>query len=380
MKGRVGVDMVVHVEPFHRSTREPDVACDSQEPTATQASVDEHETLDRSLKIAAGPFGLARVDHVVPFHLRTSVFVPELPTAKQVVVVGHERFSMLPPPETLLFDAVHEVPSHCPINSPCDDHPIAMHRVLVGHETSEIPASVAPGGFGKETIDQCAPSQCSTSATSEPAKIESPTAKQLVTLAHDTRVSWLLVAPAGFGLDCTDHVVPFQRPISVVPRWSTAFPTPKQAVVLGQSTLRNSLCELEMGDGTIDQLVPFDRSTSASGSKSPTTWKAPTAKHEPAAAHDTDMKLPPAALGGTPTSGLATFDHAVPSNLCIHGREPDVSLLYFPTATHSVALEHETLWSAAPSLFCGAGGAAVAITDQLVPSHCSEKGRGPLGE
>jgi hypothetical protein len=380
MNGDVGVVIVVHVDPFHRSTRLPDVACDSHEPIATQASGAEHETLDRSLKTAAGPFGLATVDQVVPFHLRTSVFVPELPTAKQVVVVGHARFSMLPPPPTLLFDAVHEVPSHCPISSPCDDRPIAMQRVLVGHETSETPASVAPGGFGNETIDQCAPSQCSTSATSVPAKIESPTAKQLVTPAHETRVSWLFVAPGGFGLDCTDQAVPFQRPISVVPRWSTVFPTPKQTVVLGQSTLRNSLCELEMGDGTIDQLVPLDRSRSASGSKSPTTWNAPTAKHEPAAAHDTDVKLPPAALGGTPTSGLATFAHAVPSNLWIHGSEPDASLLYFPTATHSVALEHDTLWSAAPSLFCGAGGAAVAITDQLLPSHCSEKGRGPLGE
>ncbi len=185
---------------------------------------------------------------------------------------------MLPPPPTLLFDTVHDVPSHCPMSSPCDDHPIAMQRVLVGHETSAIPASVAPGGFGNETIDQCAPSQCSTRATSVPAKIESPTAKQLVTLAHETRMSWLFVAPTGFGLDCTDQAVPFQRPISVVPRWSTALPTPKQRVVLGQSTLRNSLCELEMGGGTIDQLVPLDRSRSASGSKSPTTWNAPTAK------------------------------------------------------------------------------------------------------
>jgi hypothetical protein len=188
-----------------------------------------------------------------------------------------------------------------------------------------------------------------------------------------------LVAPTGFGLDCTDHAVPFHRPISVVPRWSIAFPTPKQTVALGQSTLRNSLCELERGDETIDHDVPFERSKSASGSKSPTTWNAPTAKHEPAAAHDTDVKLPPAALGGTPTSGLAVFTHAVPSNLCIHGSDPDASLLYFPTATHSVALAHETLCSAAPSLFCGAGGAAVGITDQLVPSHRSENGRGPLG-
>ncbi len=85
MNEGAGVVIVVHVEPFHRSTRFPDVVCDSHEPTATQALVAEHETLDRSLKMAAGPFGLATVDHVVPFHLRTSVFVPELPTAKQVV-------------------------------------------------------------------------------------------------------------------------------------------------------------------------------------------------------------------------------------------------------------------------------------------------------
>jgi hypothetical protein len=80
-----------------------------------------------------------------------------------------------------------------------------------------------------------------------------------------------------------------------------------------------------------------------------------------------------------PTSGLATLVHAAPSNLCIHGRETDVLLLYFPTATHSVVLVHDTLCRPAPSLFCGMGGDAVAINDHDVPFQRSENGRGPVG-
>ena len=358
----------------------PDVVCDSQEPIATQASVAEHETLDRSLKMAAGPFGLATVDHVVPFHLRTSVFVPELPTAKQVVVVGHARFSMLPPPPTLLFDAVHAVPSHCPISSPCDDHPIAMHRVLVGHETSEMPASVAPGGFGNETIDQCAPSQCSTSATSEPAKIESPTAKQLLTLAHNTRVSWLLVTPAGFGLERTDQAVPFQRPISVVPRWWIAFPTPKQTVVLGQSTLRNSLCELEMGDGTIDQLVPLDRSRSRERieiadhlerTDRETRTRGRARHRRETAARRARRNADVRARDVRPRGAVEPLDPREGARR-VAAVLPDRDTLAGARARN--ALERSAV------AVLRQGGAAVAITDQLVPFQRSEKGRGPLGE
>ena len=184
-----GVVMRVHVEPFQRSTRFPDELAEAQDPTATHALPEEHETSERSLKIAPGPFGLATLDQLVPVHRRTSVEEPELPTAKQVVVVGHERLSMLPPPLTSLLLTDHRAPSHRAVNSPFDDHPIAMQRVLVGHETSEMPASLAPGGFGIVTIDQCAPSQRSTNATSLPAKMESPTAKQLLTLAHEICVS-----------------------------------------------------------------------------------------------------------------------------------------------------------------------------------------------
>jgi hypothetical protein len=156
-------------------------------------------------------------------------------------------------------------------------------------------------------------------------------------------------------------------------------PTAKHSVGLGQSVLRNSLCELPAGAGTIDQLPALHRSSSASGSKSPTTWKAPTARHAPGPEHATDPKLPPAALGGTPTSGLARFVHAVPLNLCIHGKETEVLLLYLPTAMHSVVLVHDTLCSPAPSLFWGTGGDAVATNDQVAPFQRSENGRGPAG-
>ena len=81
----------------------------------------------------------------------------------KLVVVGHVRLSMLPPPLTSLLVTDQWAPSHCAINSPCDDHPIAMHRVLVGHDTSEMPAPVAP-------VKQFRPGASSTRASAMTAR------------------------------------------------------------------------------------------------------------------------------------------------------------------------------------------------------------------
>ena len=79
------------------------------------------------------------------------------------------------------------------------------------HDTA---ASVPPTwSFGSALTDQTVPFQRSIKV-SEPAR---PTAKQLVGLVHDTPVS---ESPnpnfeVGFGLGTIDHVVPSQRSISV---------------------------------------------------------------------------------------------------------------------------------------------------------------------
>jgi hypothetical protein len=62
------------------------------EPTAWQFVVDTHETPKR-LESVPATLGLGVTDHVLPFHRSVSVLTldaPYAPTAKQLVVVGHE--------------------------------------------------------------------------------------------------------------------------------------------------------------------------------------------------------------------------------------------------------------------------------------------------
>jgi hypothetical protein len=44
---------------------------------------------------------------------------------------------------------------------------------------------------------------------------DTPTAVQAVDDTHDTPLKELVLTSAGFGVDCTDHSVPFQRSANV---------------------------------------------------------------------------------------------------------------------------------------------------------------------
>jgi hypothetical protein len=132
---------------------------------------------------------------------------------------------------------------------------------VLGHDTPHRTAYVVAAGLGLETIDQLVPFHCSTNVlVAEPSK-ESPTAKQLVVLGHDTPLSKEAVAPVGLGLVRTDQLVPFHCSTSVVvaPKWAEDEPTAKQLVALGHDTPFSSdwIALVGFGVVTTDQLVPF---------------------------------------------------------------------------------------------------------------------------
>ena len=83
--------------------------------------------------------------------------------------------------------------------------PTATQLVALGHDTA---LSVAPVGFGLETTDQLAPSQRSiaTPGYGFPKDPRIPTAKQLVALEHDTPVHGVAEGTNGLALGVIDHV------------------------------------------------------------------------------------------------------------------------------------------------------------------------------
>ena len=72
------------------------------------------------------------------------------------------------------------------------------------------PAKIEPGS-GLATIFQLTPFQCSMIVPTSTRDTESPTAKQLVVLAHDTLFNSVSMSPAGFGLAMTFQLEPFHR-------------------------------------------------------------------------------------------------------------------------------------------------------------------------
>jgi hypothetical protein len=86
------------------------------------------------------------------------------------------------------------------------------------HETPLSPLAVASVGFEVVWMDQLVPFQRSASVRWVPVlAVKLPTAVQAVADVHETPLSPLAVAPAGFGVFSIDQVVPFQRSASV--RW-----------------------------------------------------------------------------------------------------------------------------------------------------------------
>ena len=183
---------------------------------------------------------------------------------------------------------------------PVPDEPTAKHAVVLGHDTPE--SADWPAAFGLATTDQLAPAGCSTSVTVRPAAFSYwPTAKHFVAVAQDTPAS---VALGGVGMTgdpvTFDQLVPFHR------NWKPAI---KPRMKLDPPAT--------FGLGTIDQLVPSNCSTTVL--KIPVGLFAcccelPAAKQAASLRHVTPSRKVRSAPG---TFGLATIDQLCPSHASI---------------------------------------------------------------
>jgi hypothetical protein len=197
------------------------------------------------------------------------------------------------------------LPFHRSANKPAPPSPTAKQLVVLAHDTAVKFDCDAPCGFGLTTIDHLAPFQCSTNvlktAFSEAGLVaENPTAEQSVEVAHDTPTSTPSVGAAGLGLGTIDQLDPFHRSISVA---VAVLPTAKQLVAEAHDTPASPTptSPAGCGLGTIDQLDPFHRSMNDAVNVPPTE------KQLVADAHDTAETEP---LGGPGGLTLGVIDHA----------------------------------------------------------------------
>jgi hypothetical protein len=217
-----------------------------------------HDTLARAERLPR--FGLAMIDHLLPFQRSTKVLppevVPEVPTAKQTFALGHDT----PPSELVLApvrfglgSTAQPLPLHRSINVLWPEAPTATQSCEVRHVTAfRVPARVVA------TIDHFVPFHRSTSVLLP----ESPTAKHIFVVGHATLFS-SFNAPGPFGLATMDQLDPFQRSINVlVTDPLKKLPTAKQRVALAHDTCCNPLWEPLAGPATsANEVVPFPCST-----------------------------------------------------------------------------------------------------------------------
>ena len=255
------------------------------------------------------------------------------------------------------------MPFHRSLNVPFAP-PTLVQLVALVHATPSKTVCVEPAGFGVVAIDQLVPFHFSTNDRSTPLTVESPTAKQTVALVHATPLRSVTVEPVGFGLLEIAHVVPFQRSTSEpVTPLTVASPTARQFVVLVHATpLRTVLPEpVGLGLLTIDQAVPFHRSTS----DEPLLLFVPTASQFVVLGHATPLRIAPKEPLGF---GLLTIDHAVPFHRSTNVCATNELFRFQPTAAQFVVLEHATAPRLAAAEPLGFGLLTIA---QLVPFQCS---------
>ena len=197
------------------------------------------------MRLAPAGEGAETIDQLVPSHCSTTELIPPArycPTAKQLVALAQETPSRLvdaAPAGFGLATIVQLVPSHCSTNVfvvdvPVADEPTAKQLVSLTHETPLRPDAV---GLGLGTIDQLVPFHHSTSVRNGWLPALLPTAKQLVALTQDTSLNSVPTSPAGLGLGRTDQTVPVHRCtkdlfVEPVSEW----PTAKQVELVGHET------------------------------------------------------------------------------------------------------------------------------------------------
>jgi hypothetical protein len=158
----------------------------------------------------------------------------------------------------------HPVPFQRSMSALPAPPPTAKQFVALVQATASSSARIGPGAFGLAMIDHVVPLWRSTSVFWVFVRAE-PTAKHSPALVHDTPVSPLIPA-AGFTLEASDHVEPFQ--VSARVRYGTAssqyVPTAVQLVALVHDTPTSWLfwASPAFGLATIDQLFPSQASIS----------------------------------------------------------------------------------------------------------------------
>jgi len=192
----VGIDMIDHAVPFHRSLIEIVVVWVDASPVATQSLGAGQLTAERLASTERKTSALGTTDQTVPFHRSISALVvvsfPASPTAMQLAAEVHETLANVVTGAwaTSGVGTIDQVapfqPSasvrDAPLNGSIVTLPTAMHDVGVGQETLW---RTRPADIGVGTIDQSAPSHTSASAVLYPL----PTPTQRTELAHETDVS-----------------------------------------------------------------------------------------------------------------------------------------------------------------------------------------------
>jgi hypothetical protein len=117
--------------------------------------------------------------------------------------------------------------------------PTAVQLPAAGHATANSRLDGDPAGLGVGWMRQTRPFQCSARVRCAPDLVTNcPTPVHAELDGHDTPLSALAAAPAGFGVDWTAQVPPLRRSASVTPRPDprTCKPTAVQTEVVGQDT------------------------------------------------------------------------------------------------------------------------------------------------
>ena len=128
-----------------------------------------------------------------------------------------------------------------------------MQLFTLWHDTRASAPTAAPAGLGTATIDQLLPFHRSTKAPMLPAAdARVPTAVQLTGEGHEIPLSEM-VTPFGLGVGTIDQLLPFQRSVVDVP--AAVWPTAKQ-VVTPQHDTAVSVPPARFGFGAIDQRLP----------------------------------------------------------------------------------------------------------------------------
>jgi hypothetical protein len=268
----------VHVEPFQLSTNVavtelPPSFTGYALPTAVHASAPEHDTESNRESVAPDGDGAAFMLQAAPFHDSTNGRIT---------------------------------------SRPFEVSPTAMHS---SDETQETAVSVfgwSPGGLGVVWMAHAAPLQSSAKVTSAPVLLDDePTATQFVAAMHVTPARLDPVAPVGIGVDCRVHATPFHVCViaSTTPPALVSLPVAMQAFAAVQKTpSKVALDAPGLAVFSMAQAAPFHVSERPCSTPAALV-EEPTATHAVVLAHFT----PSRELADAPAGlGLVSIDQVLP--------------------------------------------------------------------